>query len=125
MGAKAEIHHLMNRLTHEGMAVIMVSSELPEVLGMSDRVAVMREGRIAAFFDKEEATSEKIMLAAAGGSGRLNWRRHGNLAVRAALLAVLASRDGVLSTSNIANVIGQASSRARAVGMTSLSPPAA
>ena len=67
VGAKAEIHHLMNRLTHEGMAVIMVSSELPEVLGMSDRVAVMREGRIAAFFDKEEATSEKIMLAAAGG----------------------------------------------------------
>jgi len=67
VGAKAEIHHLMNRLTHEGMAVIMVSSELPEVLGMSDRVAVMREGRIAAFFEKEEATSEKIMLAAAGG----------------------------------------------------------
>jgi len=67
VGAKAEIHHLMNRLTHEGMAVIMVSSELPEVLGMSDRVAVMREGRIAAFFEKEEATGEKIMLAAAGG----------------------------------------------------------
>ncbi|HAG22869.1 MAG TPA: D-xylose ABC transporter ATP-binding protein, partial [Synergistaceae bacterium] len=67
IGAKAEIHHLMNRLTHEGMAIIMISSELPEVLGMSDRIVVMREGRIAATFDREEANSEKIMLAAAGG----------------------------------------------------------
>ena len=68
VGAKAEIHHLMNRLTHEGMAIIMVSSELPEILGMSDRIAVMREGHIEAFFTKEQATSEKIMLAAAGGT---------------------------------------------------------
>ena len=67
VGAKAEIHHLMNRLTHEGMAIIMISSELPEILGMSDRIVVMREGRIAATFDRDEATSERIMLAAAGG----------------------------------------------------------
>jgi len=67
VGAKAEIHHLMNRLTREGMAIIMISSELPEILGMSDRIVVMRQGRMTATFSSAEATSEKIMLAAAGG----------------------------------------------------------
>ncbi len=68
VGAKAEIHHLMNRLTHEGMAIMMISSELPEILGMSDRIVVMREGHVAATYSREEATSEKIMWAAAGGA---------------------------------------------------------
>lgn len=67
VGAKAEIHHLMNQLTREGMAIIMISSELPEILGMSDRIVVMRQGRMTATFSSAEATSEKIMLAAAGG----------------------------------------------------------
>jgi len=60
VGAKAEIHLLMRKLAGEGMAILMISSELPEVLGMSDRVLVMNAGRIAADFDKEHATAEAV-----------------------------------------------------------------
>lgn len=57
VGAKSEIHRLMSELAVEqGLAVLMISSELPEVLGMSDRVLVMKEGRIVAEFTREEAT---------------------------------------------------------------------
>ncbi len=61
VGSKAEIHQLMCDCAAEGMAVIMISSELPEVLGMSDRVYVMREGRITGVLDRGEATQESIM----------------------------------------------------------------
>ena len=61
VGAKKEIHTLMGELTSQGVAVIMISSELPEVLGMSDRVIVMHEGRICGEFDRSEATQERIM----------------------------------------------------------------
>ncbi|GAA4708363.1 sugar ABC transporter ATP-binding protein [Brevibacillus fulvus] len=67
IGAKKEIYDLMNRLVKEGVAIIMISSEMPEVLGMSDRILVMHEGRITGEFSREEATQEKIMHAAAGG----------------------------------------------------------
>ncbi|MBO8164318.1 MAG: xylose ABC transporter ATP-binding protein [Brevibacillus sp.] len=67
VGAKYEIYNLMNRLVEQGMAILMISSELPEVLGMSDRIYVMREGALAAEFDWREATQEKIMQAATGG----------------------------------------------------------
>lgn len=60
VGAKAEIHQLMRRLAAEGMAILMISSELPEVLGMSDRVLVMNSGRIVGEFDKEHATAEAV-----------------------------------------------------------------
>lgn len=63
VGAKAEIHRLMSELAQQGMAVLMISSELPEVLGMSDRILVMKEGRIAAEYTREEATQEKIAAA--------------------------------------------------------------
>ena len=63
VGAKSEIHRLMSELAQQGMAVLMISSELPEVLGMSDRILVMREGRIVAEFSREEATQEKIAAA--------------------------------------------------------------
>jgi inositol transport system ATP-binding protein len=66
VGAKAEIHRLMCRLAAEGKAILMVSSELPEILGMSDRVLVMHEGRITGEFSRAEATQEKIMQAATG-----------------------------------------------------------
>jgi D-xylose transport system ATP-binding protein len=67
IGAKLEIYHIMNELVQEGVAIIMISSELPEVLGMSHRILVMSEGEIAASFSAEEATQEKIMKAATGG----------------------------------------------------------
>lgn len=66
VGAKAEIHRLMGKLAQEGKAIVMISSELPEVLGMSDRVLVMHEGRVAGVFDRNEATQERIMQAATG-----------------------------------------------------------
>lgn len=67
VGAKREIYQLMNELTDRGVAIIMVSSELPEVLGMSDRIIVVHEGQISGELSREEATQEKIMTLATGG----------------------------------------------------------
>ena len=64
VGARAEIYALMNRLTSEGLAVLMISSELPEVLGMADRVVVLREGRTAGELTRAEATAERVMALA-------------------------------------------------------------
>jgi rhamnose transport system ATP-binding protein len=66
VGAKAEIHRLMGELARGGVAILMISSELPEVLGMSDRVLVMREGRIVAEFPRERATSSAVGAAMMG-----------------------------------------------------------
>jgi inositol transport system ATP-binding protein len=66
VGAKAEIHRLMSALAQQGKAILMVSSELPEILGMSDRVLVMCEGRLTGEFTRDEVTQEKIMHAATG-----------------------------------------------------------
>jgi ribose transport system ATP-binding protein len=66
VGAKVEVYNLMNTLVESGDAVIMVSSEMPELLGMSDRVLVMHEGSLVAEFDRAEATQEKILSAAMG-----------------------------------------------------------
>jgi rhamnose transport system ATP-binding protein len=63
VGAKAEIHQLMRKLAGDGMAILMISSELPEVLGMSDRVVVMNGGRIVASFAEGEATPEAVGAA--------------------------------------------------------------
>ena len=67
VGAKSEIYKLMNELVKEGKAIIMISSELPEVLGMSDRILVMHEGRITGELSRAEATQESIMKLATGG----------------------------------------------------------
>ncbi|MEV0073211.1 sugar ABC transporter ATP-binding protein [Amycolatopsis sp. NPDC050768] len=66
VGTKAEVHRLMSSLAAEGVAVVMVSSELPEVLGMADRVLVMREGRIVAEIPRAEADENSVMFAAMG-----------------------------------------------------------
>jgi len=66
VGSKSEIHALMVDLAERGLAIIMISSELPELLGMSDRIAVMRDGTIASILSREEATQEKILLLAFG-----------------------------------------------------------
>ena len=67
VAAKAEIYRIMGELASQGMAIIMISSELPEVLGMSDRIVVMCGGRIAGEMSRSEATQEKIMHLATGG----------------------------------------------------------
>jgi inositol transport system ATP-binding protein len=64
VGAKAEIHRLISELAGQGKAILMVSSEMPEILGMSDRVLVMCEGRLTGEFSRAEATQERIMHAA-------------------------------------------------------------
>jgi D-xylose transport system ATP-binding protein len=66
IGAKVEIHRLLNRLAGQGVAIIIISSELEEVLGMSDRVLVMNEGRIVSEFSRENASREAVMEAATG-----------------------------------------------------------
>lgn len=68
VGAKQEIYHLMNSLVENGIGVIMISSELPELLGMSDRILVMHEGAITAELDHARATQETIMQYATGGN---------------------------------------------------------
>ncbi|GGG91049.1 xylose ABC transporter ATP-binding protein [Paenibacillus radicis (ex Gao et al. 2016)] len=69
VGAKFEIYTIMNELIRQGVAIIMVSSELPELLGMSHRIMVIAEGKRTAEFTAEEATQQAIMTAATGGSG--------------------------------------------------------
>nr|WP_246401377.1 sugar ABC transporter ATP-binding protein [Jiangella mangrovi] len=64
VGTKAEVHRLLSRLAQQGIAILMISSELPEVLGMADRVLVMREGRLTGEFPRDQATPEAIMHAA-------------------------------------------------------------
>ena len=61
IGAKFEVHSQMLQLAKDGAAVMMISSELPEILGMSDRILVMREGRLTADIDRDEATQEQIL----------------------------------------------------------------
>jgi D-xylose transport system ATP-binding protein len=67
VGAKFEIYNIMNELIRKGVAIIMISSELPEVMGMSHRIMVMGEGKCRGIFDYKDATQEKIMTAATGG----------------------------------------------------------
>ncbi len=71
VGAKAEIHRIMGELAGQGLAILMISSELPEVLGMSDRVLVVREGRIVAELPRAEALPEVVGAAMMGGDGSL------------------------------------------------------
>ena len=66
VGAKAEVHALIARLAEQGVAILMISSELPEVLGMSHRILVMRGGRIVADIPRQDATEESVMAAATG-----------------------------------------------------------
>ncbi len=68
VGAKIEIYNIMNDLVDQGVCVVMISSELPEVLGMSDRILVIHEGHLTGKFQREQATEEKVMYYATGGA---------------------------------------------------------
>jgi ABC-type sugar transport system ATPase subunit len=70
VGAKVEVHALMSQLARAGIGIIMISSELPEILGMSDRILVMSEGRVATILDRAEASQETIMAYASGEINR-------------------------------------------------------
>ena len=69
VGAKAEVHALMSSLAQSGIGIIMISSELPEIMAMSDRIVVMHEGRVASILERREATQELIMAYASGQKG--------------------------------------------------------
>jgi D-xylose transport system ATP-binding protein len=62
------VYELINRLTHEGKAIVLASSELGELLGMSDRIVMLHEGRIGGVFQRQEATQERLLAAAMGRS---------------------------------------------------------
>jgi len=66
VGAKSEIHSLMGELVKSGKAVIMISSELPEVLGMSDRIIIMHEGKLTGEVSRQDATQDLVMSYATG-----------------------------------------------------------
>jgi len=66
VGAKSEIHELMMELAEQGAAILMISSELPEILGMSDRIAVMRGGTIRTVLNRDEATQQRVLMLALG-----------------------------------------------------------
>jgi rhamnose transport system ATP-binding protein len=66
VGTKADVHRTISHLATQGLTILLISSELPEILGMSDRILVMREGRLVAEFTREEATQERVIEAAAG-----------------------------------------------------------
>lgn len=68
VGAKADVHRFVDELARSGIAIILISSDLPEVIAMSDRVAVMREGRLMGIYSGEDATQERIMATAVGAS---------------------------------------------------------
>ena len=70
IGAKREIYGLINALKKEGVAIALISTEMPELLGLSDRVAVMHRGHITAVIDRERATPELVLEAAMGHAGR-------------------------------------------------------
>jgi D-xylose transport system ATP-binding protein len=70
VGAKQEIYAQINRLAKSGLAIVLVSSELPEVLGLSDRIIVLHEGRVSGEFTRANATAEKVMACATGHSKR-------------------------------------------------------
>jgi D-xylose transport system ATP-binding protein len=67
VGTKAEIYQFMKKLISEGVAILLISSELPEIMGMSNRILVMREGSIVAQFDGTKPTREEVMRAALAG----------------------------------------------------------
>lgn len=69
VGAKSEIHELMTELAEQGVAILMISSELPEILGMSDRIAVMHGGTIVEILDRKDATQAKVLALALGHNG--------------------------------------------------------
>jgi rhamnose transport system ATP-binding protein len=66
VGTKAEVHRLLSSLAGDGVAVLVISSELPEVLSVADRILVMREGRLVSILTHEEASEERIIAAATG-----------------------------------------------------------
>jgi rhamnose transport system ATP-binding protein len=100
VGAKVEVHQLIDDLAARGMAIILISSDLPEVLAMSDRILVMREGRQMAIFDHDEASQQRVLAAAMGQPGDII--PEGDGIDRAAAAEALAAIDRLVSGGSLA-----------------------
>jgi rhamnose transport system ATP-binding protein len=79
IGAKVEVHRIISELAAAGLGIILISSDLPEVLAMSDRILVMHEGRLTAELSRDEVTEERVMFAATGQTEQItaNGSAHG------------------------------------------------
>jgi rhamnose transport system ATP-binding protein len=97
VGAKVEVHQLIDELVAGGMAIILISSDLPEVLAMSDRILIMREGRQMAILDHREATQERVLAAAMGQADELLAVRDGADDARAAVAEAVAVIDHLVT----------------------------
>ena len=120
VGARVEIYRIMNELTAAGMAILMISSDLPEVLGMADRVVVMREGRTTGELARQEATAERVMALAAA-TGMTRWlSRYAIVAALVVECVILAlATDSFFTAANLSNVLRQnAFTAILAAGMT-------
>ncbi len=114
VGAKSEIHQLMGSLAAQGMAIIMISSELPEILGMSDRIAVMRGGAVAGMLTRAEATQEKILALAL-----MKRERAASLAWAALLLILAIFAPSFYASGNLRDLfLGMVPVLITAMGMT-------
>jgi rhamnose transport system ATP-binding protein len=69
IGAKVEVHRIISELAASGLGIILISSDLPEVLAMSDRIVVLHEGRVTAEIPRDRASQERVMFAATGSAG--------------------------------------------------------
>ncbi|MFN8592174.1 MAG: sugar ABC transporter ATP-binding protein [Thermomicrobiales bacterium] len=105
VGAKVEVHHLIDDLAAQGMAIILISSDLPEVLAMSDRILVMREGRQMTILEQREATQERVLSAAMGQTSELF--PGGSGLDPAAALAAMAAVDRLVAGDAAAEGAGQ------------------
>jgi rhamnose transport system ATP-binding protein len=72
IGSKAAVHEIMGELASEGMAILLVSSELPEIMGLADEILAMHEGRVVRRFERGEASAEMIVSAAIANAGALS-----------------------------------------------------
>ena len=126
VGSKAEVHAMISALAQDGLAIILISSELPELLGMSDRIVVMREGTVTAELSRAEATQETVLLAATGtlpgsvtadhdhddhaapaASSRVWWQRRELgmvVAIAAVILPVTVINPRMLSADNLLSI---------------------
>ena len=125
VGAKRDIYELMNELTASGVSIIMVSSELPEVLGMSDRIVVVHEGRIAGELLHDEADQEKIMTTCNGRAIKIMdvkaiLKKSGSIIGLIVLFVVISClNSSFIDPSNLKNLLRQVSINALiSFGMT-------
>ena len=106
IGAKVEVHRIISDLAASGLAIILISSDLPEVLAMSDRILVLHEGRITAEIPRAKATEEGVMFAATGQASAARCRRRRRAAERSRPMAETAVTTAPVDTPGEGSLVG-------------------